>query len=248
MSSVRTAVILGAGMGTRLEERGKTKPKGFIELGERPIVEESILKLMDVSLERIIVVTGHCSEFYEELGARFPNVETIKNEHYSSSGSMYSLYCARELVNGDFLLLESDIIYERQALQFLLELPESDAILLSGETLSGDEVYVETRGGCLLDMSKDRSSLGEEVSGELVGITKVSVPLFERMLEVAARQFESSLHVDYETDCLVAAGRDYDIFCPVIDNLLWAEIDDKSHLVRAENQIYPAIVRRDGPI
>jgi len=72
--------------------------------------------------------------------------------------------------------------------------------------------------------------------------------LFERMLEVAARQFESSLHVDYETDCLVAAGRDYDIFCPVIDNLLWAEIDDKSHLVRAENQIYPAIVRRDGPI
>lgn len=238
-------MILAAGMGTRLKERGETRPKGFIELGERPIVEESILKLIDAGLRRIIVVTGHCAEFYEELAARFPQVETIRNEQYSTSGSMYSLYCARELLDEDFLLLESDIIYERHALHFLLEFPRPDAILLSGETRSGDEVYVETRADCLLDMSKDRSALGQ-VSGELVGISKVSLALFEHMLELAGQRFESSLYIDYETDCLVAAGREYDVSCPVVQRLLWAEIDDEAHLARAARDIYPAIARRDG--
>lgn len=71
---VKTAVILAAGRGTRLKELGKEIPKGFLQLGEKPIIQESIEKLVRAGIERVIIVTGHCAEKYEEL-ARNWNAE-----------------------------------------------------------------------------------------------------------------------------------------------------------------------------
>ncbi len=50
-NAIRTAIILAAGMGVRLEERGKLTPKGCICLGETSIVEESVLRLLAVGIE-----------------------------------------------------------------------------------------------------------------------------------------------------------------------------------------------------
>ena len=159
---------------------------------------------------------------------------------------MYSLYCARDAVTGPFLLLESDLVYEPRALTCLLEHPAADAILLSGPTRAGDEVYVECRDGNLVDMSKDREALGSGVAGELVGISKISAALYARMCGIAERAFATSLRYDYETDCLVAAGREQPIACPVVPDLVWGEIDDPSHLARARDTVYPEVRRRTG--
>ena len=56
---IRTAVILAAGMGIRLKERGKLTPKSCLRLGKKPIIEESILRLLDAGIQRIVIVTGH---------------------------------------------------------------------------------------------------------------------------------------------------------------------------------------------
>jgi choline kinase len=155
---------------------------------------------------------------------------------------MYSLYCARAVIDADFLLLESDLIYEPRALSTLIAYPAADAILLSGPTHAGDEVYVETRSDNLVAMSKNRSTL-DRVAGELVGISKISVGLYTRMLRIAAAAFKASLHFDYETDCLVAAGAEQAIACPLIEDLVWSEIDDPAHLRRATTSVYPDICR-----
>jgi 2-aminoethylphosphonate-pyruvate transaminase len=160
---------------------------------------------------------------------------------------MYSLACAKDLVKGSFLLLESDLIYEPRALSELLAAPDEDAILLSGPTDAGDEVFVATLDGYLVDMSKDRDALlgnrGARIVGELVGISRISQPLLETMLRLAGKVFESSLMYDYETDCLVAAARERDIACPLVPDLAWAEIDDPDHLRRAREDVYPEIRR-----
>lgn len=59
---VRTAVILAAGMGVRLKDRGRLSPKGCLCLGEKSIVEESVLRLLATGIERIVIVTGHLAE------------------------------------------------------------------------------------------------------------------------------------------------------------------------------------------
>jgi choline kinase len=231
-----TAVILAAGRGVRLKELGTQIPKGFLRLGERPIVEESIARLRRAGVRRIVVVTGHLDHFYRGLAG----IELVHNPRYADSGSMYSLYLAREtLRGGEFLLLESDLIYEARALTAVQAHAAGNVLLVSGPTSSGDEVYVEARGGRLVNLSKQRAEIGE-LFGELVGITRVSPPLFEAMLAAAEVRFRETLRMEYE-HALVAAARSEPVECLLIPDLIWGEIDDAQHLERAARLVYPRI-------
>ncbi|MGQ0383177.1 MAG: phosphocholine cytidylyltransferase family protein [Gammaproteobacteria bacterium] len=249
MSTVTTAVILAAGRGLRIAGEVADRPKGFIQFGDRPIVEESIEQLRDAGIRDVIVVTGHLAGWYETLAARMHGlVRTVQNERYAESGSMYSLWCARTLVQGPFLLLESDLVYEPRALSTLLSAAE-DAILLSGPTGAGDEIWVQVKDGRLADMSKRRADLDGRPAGELVGITRVSAPLFTLMCAIAERTFRNTLFFDYETGCLVAAGRERPIACPVVHDLVWGEIDDPTHLARVRERIHAQVRSlREGPV
>ncbi len=244
---IRTAVILAAGMGVRLKDRGKQTPKGCLCLGDQPIIEESVLRLLAAGIERIVIVTGHLAEHYKPLQEKYPGtIELIHNPHFADSGSMYSLYCARACIEEAFLLLESDLVYERRALTTCLADPADNVLLQAGFSNSSDECFVETRDGRLVAISKDRASLGDEVRGEMVGIAKISPSLFLAMIDIAEQQFKTNLHMDYETDCLVTAARTVPVSCPVIEDLLWCEIDDETHLSRARNEVYPLVQADDS--
>jgi len=240
---MKHAVILAAGMGTRLRDAHSGMPKGFVELDGRPIIEDSIRRLERAGISDIVIVTGYMAEHYEQLALRFEGlVRTVHNPEYEESGSMYSLYCARDVIDDDFLLLESDLVYESRALDVLINHEMSDAVLLSGATNAGDEVYVETAEGLLVAMSKDPQQLSAAPAGELVGISKISRGLFAIMKHLAAEAFNASLFYDYETDCLVEAARNWGIACPVVADLAWGEIDDPSHLQRVRDEVLPRLV------
>ena len=206
--SVREAVILAAGLGSRLNELGVLAPKALLRLGDRPIIEEAVERLLSVGIERVVIVTGHLAEHFDPIAARYPGIiELVRNPFFADSGSMYSLYRARDLVEGDFLLLESDLVFERRALNECLAARSESVLLLSGLSRTNDEVFVASRRGCLRAMSKNRRSLlsmapDSVMAGELVGISKISQELFSIMLEKAEQYFLRSRHMDYETDCL----------------------------------------------
>lgn len=244
---MKSAVILAAGRGTRLRSVVQDIPKGLITVGGRTLVDQSVSRLRKAGIDEIVIVTGYCAEHYENFASEHGgHIRTVHNPKFSESGSMYSLFCARGVTEPPFLLLESDLIYEQRALTTLLEDAATEAILLSGPTAAGDEVFVSTEEEMLQSMSKNPSALDGSITGELVGITKISDRLFQQMITISEKAFEKSLHVDYETDCLVAAGRKLPIHCPLVKNLLWAEIDDENHFHRARDTIYPAIVAKES--
>jgi 2-aminoethylphosphonate-pyruvate transaminase len=240
-----TAVIVAAGRGVRLGEQGTERPKGFIELGGVAIVERSLACLAAAGVRRTIIVTGHLSEYYEALARRVANVELAHNPDYANSGSMYTLHLARERVDGDFVLLESDLVYERRALDVLFASPGRDTLLASGPTRSGDEVYVEAEGGRLTGLSKKRADLHGTVVGELVGISRLSMRCLAAMCAHAERVFRETRHLEYE-QALVAAAREVRVDCAVVPDLAWTEIDDERHLARARGEVYPRILERDA--
>ena len=240
-SNIEKAVILSAGMGKRLGIFSPDHPKGFIQFGQRPIVEESIEKLLSFNIKEIIIITGYLSHFYNDLLDKYRQIKTIFNKEYRSSGSMYSLYCAREFIDTDFLLLESDLIYESRAIGEVLQVPEQDVILISGYTNAGDEVFVETDGNKLINMSKDKSNLNN-IIGEFVGISKVSCNLFREMARISEKKFKDTLMIDYEIDGFVETAKKSDIYCHRVEDLNWSEIDDYEHYVNAKENIYPKIL------
>ena len=159
--NITQAVILAAGMGVRLKELNRGIPKGFISLADDvPIIEHSIEALLACGISDIIIVTGFMNEYYENLRSKYPQIKTVRNEKFSETGTMYSLWCARKLINTDFILLESDLIFETRAISELLESPVKNSLLITGKTEAGDEVYVEADGDSVKQISKDKKVLG----------------------------------------------------------------------------------------
>ncbi|WP_409821609.1 NTP transferase domain-containing protein [Vogesella sp.] len=243
----RLAVILAAGRGERFGDQGKLHPKGFIDLGDGPIVKISIDKLIAAGISKVIVVSGHLAPFYQSLAKQYPGViDLVHNPSYAQSGSMFSLACAAHSINEDFLLLESDLIYDRKALEHLANASSPDVVLVSGATSSQDEVYVEADQGFLKNLSKNRCLLSSEPVGELVGISRVSMAFFSHMMDYSLDVFKQTKHLEYES-ALVAASAVLPMQCLKIEDLAWSEIDTKSHLERAILQVYPSIKARECP-
>lgn len=237
---ITTAVILAAGRGSRLGSITDDKPKGFVQIDNIHIIERSIRKLIGCGIDKIIIGTGYRSEMYEALVCKYPVIECIKNDNFIESGSMKTLLTVSPLIKDDFLLLESDLIYEFAALKTLLNSGYSDCILCSNPSGSMDEVFIETDDNCnLLALSKAREKLNR-INGELVGISKVSRMALEKMCEYQLNVADKLPKLDYE-HAFTGIYDSIKFHVEMVENLVWCEIDDQSHLNRAKTLIYPKI-------
>ena len=243
---VKTAVILAAGMGLRLTNYTKEKPKAFIEIEGRTLIERSISALIENGIDKIIIGTGFCSEYFDCLQKSFDNVtiKCLKNEEYRDSGSMLTLFRLRKYIAAPFLLLESDLLYENRAIEAIQGEPRDNVILVSDFTKAGDEVFIESNSlGYLTKLSKDIKEL-TSVSAELVGISKVSLDAFKAFCLYFEKHVEDLKNAHYETGFSCLAPQHY-FFVLKLNDLLWCEIDNKMHLVRAREVVYPKIKRKN---
>lgn len=247
---IRQAVIMAGGLGSRLKGRTTSMPKGFIEIEGTAIVERSVKKLFAAGVEEIIIGTGHCSEWYERLAEKYHCVTLAKNDRYADTGSMGTLACCAPLVRGDFLLLESDLIYDDIGLAVLVNEHRENVILASGPTKSGDEVYLEAdKNGFLARHSKKLSEIGA-VFGELVGITKLTKATLDAMVAYCSAHLGDQPKMEYETamSAVSSASRDDSAKIAIrkIEHYAWREIDDESHLAMATKEVYPLILENES--
>jgi NDP-sugar pyrophosphorylase family protein len=66
LEQIKTAFILGAGLGTRLKPLTDNTPKPLLEIGGHPIITYAMEHLRSVGVQRFIVNTHHCAEKYAE--------------------------------------------------------------------------------------------------------------------------------------------------------------------------------------
>lgn len=237
---LNTAVILAAGMSARLNNAVAEKPKGFLEIGGKSLIERSIDLLQKHGVATIVIGTGYLSEYYDRLAKTCSSITTYKSERFNTTSSFYTLYNMKHLIQEDFLLLESDLIYEERAISHLLTHLSDDVILASGRTLSQDEVFIETDSAHILQgMSKNENDLGS-VFGELVGISKISIAAFQRVCGLFETEIALLESIEYEY-AFTKLSRVHPIKVTKLDDLVWAEIDTQKHLERVKTLIYPKL-------
>lgn len=234
---VTTAVIMAAGLGSRFGRMVETMPKGFIEVCGRPMIVRSVETLLDCGMERIIIGTGYRKEAYEALRNRYPQIECVFSPRYAETNSMYTLYNCREAIGrDDFLLLESDIVYTRNAVTELIEDLRPDVMLVTPVTKFQDQYYVEYDGdGILTRCSTDKDAIA--VKGELVGIHKITSSFYRRMCEEYASVANEKPKLGYEYQLLSISQRVRPLYVLCSEDVRWYEIDDAEDLKYAETNI-----------
>lgn len=233
---IKTAVIMAAGLGTRFDKQTKMIPKGFIPFKGKPMVIRSIETLIDCGIERIIIGTGYHKECYETLCEKYPQIECYFSPRFAETNSMYTLWNCRNLIKEDFLLLESDLVFETKAITSLLECPYDSAMLITPVTKFQDQYYVEMdEHHMLTNCSTDPAALN--YSGELVGIHKISYAFYERMCEEYARIMDEKPKLGYEYQLLSISQHIMPMYVLRLEGLQWYEIDDENDLQFAEENI-----------
>jgi 2-aminoethylphosphonate-pyruvate transaminase len=232
------AVVLAAGLGSRLHAVHSAMPKGFVEIGGAPIIQRSLAALARAGITEVVLVVGWLGDQYRTWAAALsPPANCVTNADYAITGSLRSLLLGCAAIPGrDVVIVESDLLYEDRAVELLMAAPSTDTLLVSGFTRSGDEVWAYNRKNRLEHLSKsswcDRLPLGE-----LVGLTRLSAATVAALRRAAA-DLPASAHYEDGLN-VVADGRDITLLH--IPDLAWCEIDDEAHLERARTTVWPRI-------
>ena len=233
-SKLKTAVILAAGRNTNF-----IQPVCLQSIGNQTVIERMIQQLKLLEINKIIVVGGYQIEsLYERLS---DDVLIIKNEDYKWTGTMASLSKIAPYIKEDFLLIESDIVVETNGLKELIEDPNRDCVLITAESGSGDEAFVEIRNHRLFKISKDIAQLNR-IDGEMIGISKLSYEYFTKMMEFYQGNQNPYLNYEY---LMLDVAQTYTLGYNKVDNLLWHEIDEQCHLNLVQSTLMKRIYKKE---
>ncbi|CAI8865741.1 L-glutamine-phosphate cytidylyltransferase [Bacillus sp. IT-79MI2] len=114
------AILLAAGMGTRLRPLTLTTPKSLVEVNGKPMLERQIEYLQEIGVEEIIVVTGYLAEKFDYLVEKY-NVKLVHNDKYNVYNNIYTMYLVREYLQ-DAYVMDADVYLHRN---IFIENPES---------------------------------------------------------------------------------------------------------------------------
>lgn len=106
------AVVLAAGKGTRLQPLTNEKPKGLVEVADKPILTHCFEQLADLGASEFVVVVGYLKEqIISYYGDEFQDVPITYTHQRNQNGLAHALLTAEEHITDDFMLMLGDNIF-----------------------------------------------------------------------------------------------------------------------------------------
>ena len=212
-----TGVILAAGMAKRLRPLTNDRPKCLLTIGGRTLLQRTVEALQSVGINDLVVVTGYLRDMIVDyLDSHFPemNIHYIDNPDYATTNNIYSLWLSGEAVRGkDFLLLDSDILFDPAIIRRVLEI-EGPSLALNRHPLGEEEMkIVVDRNQQITAISK--TCAVSDAIGESVGIEKItadySAALFRELDQMIKGERLVDIFYERAFERLIAQGHTFKV-------------------------------------
>lgn len=191
------AVILAAGEGSRMRPLTQNRPKALLPVANKPVLEHLLLEMKEAGVERFILVTGYHEEM---VRARFGHGERlgIKIGYITQKerrGTADALRTAGELIDGDFLMANGDIIISAN---------DIGSLVSAGETAMGVFRVKNTEGLGVVEVEGDRIiAIHEKTENPPSNLANAGLYHFTPEIFAAIKRTPLSTRGEYElTDAL----------------------------------------------
>jgi choline kinase len=229
------AIILAAGMGTRLHKVSGGMPKSMIVIGAKSIMHHQIESCQQVGIKDFVVVLGYKkdelkSHILEKLGTK--NVTFIENPIYDTTNTLHSLYLARSQFDDDFIYFNADVLFQSDLLEKISAESKYSQLLLETKSCAEEEVKMiiddEMR---ILEISKQLNI--PDCAGEFIGIGKFKkdvLPKFSECLQYGVDHGQSNNYFEYAVGLM---AKDVILKAVPTEGIPCIEIDFPEDLQRA---------------
>lgn len=234
---MKTAVILAA-----RKEKDSTIPYPLLPFAEDLcLIDRTIGILRELYFTKILLVVGYKAEMF--LKYQGEDIILIENKAYEFTASMGSLALAKEYIDEDFLLIESDTFYGREVLEKLASTSQGNCLSMTEESGSGDECFMETKNGFATKITKDRHQVCH-FEGEMIGISRICLETYHNLISAWEKSSNSYLNYEY---LLMDVTEPLDRSVISFKNLIWGDVDCQEDFKKLKNEIFPKLRRREDP-
>lgn len=145
------ALILNSGLGSRMGVLASEHPKCMTEISSREtIVSRQLRQLAEAGIQEVVMTTGifdgilvnYCRSLELPLRITFVNNPVPRDTNY-----IYSIYCAREYLDDDLILMHGDLVFENAVLDAVLESEKSCMAVSAALPLPEKDFKAVVRGG-----------------------------------------------------------------------------------------------------
>lgn len=243
---ITKAIILAAGAATRLRPLTEHTPKCLLPIAGSPLLRWTLDAVVHAGMAEVAVVTGFESErirTFLKNNYPFHRIRFISNPYYHRTNNAYSLLLARRFLEdragriaSGFLLLDSDIMFDRRILSVLREHPADNRLAVRVRGVHNEEeIRVE------VDELNRVKRIGKDVPaertfGESIGIEMFSQAAAARLYEVLEHRVRSGggRTEFYEASFQVLIDEGCDLRAVDIGELPVVEIDTPADLQEAQ--------------
>ena len=129
------ALILNSGIGSRMGDITKTHPKCMTEINDdETIIKRQLLLLKECGVNEIIITTGYLEDilkkYCNDLGLDI-NIKYVNNSKYKITNAIYSIYCAKDYLHDDIIMMHGDLVFTGEVLKKVIESDKSVAVVSS---------------------------------------------------------------------------------------------------------------------
>jgi len=238
---VTTALLLAAGMGSRLFPLTHNAPKCLTMVNGMSILERLISNLSQHGFKRLVVVTGHLENHIREfLGTQVGNIKIdyIFSPLYKTTNNIYSLWMARKIINEPFLLLESDLVFDESLLDDMLY-PDRIASAKMQPWMNGTCVTINKYQKVKAFLTGSADSFGE-IKYKTVNIYSISRNSWHEIVKRLDKRISDGKVNDYYETIFAEMIADGSLSFENVsfDGKPWYEIDTVEDLEAAENLFF----------
>ncbi|MBW2167330.1 MAG: phosphocholine cytidylyltransferase family protein [Deltaproteobacteria bacterium] len=234
---VTTALLLAAGIGSRLYPLTRNEPKCLTIVNAMSILERLISNLNQHGFKHLVVITGHLENHIRDfLGNQAGDIKIdyIFSPLYKTTNNIYSLWMAREIINEPFLLLESDLVFDESLLDDMLY-PDRIAVAKMQPWMDGTFVTINQSQQVKAFWAGNAYSFGA-IKYKTVNIYSISLNSWHCIVKKLDQHISEGKVNDYYETVFAEMIADGSLFFKIVsfDDKPWYEIDTIEDLAEAE--------------
>jgi choline kinase len=241
------AIVLAAGVGSRLNETTNHIPKGMIRVNGKYIFEIILENLSQAGIKEVIFVLGYQRKMFMPLiqtASRHLGIKVtfVINTRYRETNTMYSFWLARRHLDSAFIYLHGDLIFGKKMLKKIIKAHSSNAVLVDTKFPMDwdDAMKIISHRDEIKYMSK--SITIHEMDGIAIGVYKFSKRGAKNLISIVNRLVRRKVKNVWISEAINIMAKTTKIKCEKNPGFAWVDVDNLADLDMA-NIIYGKIER-----